>query len=274
MTPLYIIAPIVTVAAAVRSTWSPCGWSMLSTLTPLTERARGHRYGATVAWFIAGSTLGGAALGGAAALGALAVSAWAAPLAAGTSVGLAVAAAVLALVAAWDGGVGRPALPHHRRQVNEQWLDEFRPWVYAAGFGLQIGTGLATYIMTAGVYAVVALGSLSGSPLAALGLGVVFGAARGAAVLVSRSADTPPRLAALHRRFAAIEEPVRRAVIAVYAAGAVGTLATAPGSSTALGAGWVLTALALALAAVGVAGNGRLARRPSTPVLDDGLGRT
>ena len=54
---------VAAVAAAIRSTWSPCGLSMLSTLTPLAERSRGHRYAVTATWFVLGATLGGATLG-------------------------------------------------------------------------------------------------------------------------------------------------------------------------------------------------------------------
>ena len=50
-------------AAAVRSTWSPCGQSMLSQITPFTERARHHRFGVTAGWFVVGSVVGGATLG-------------------------------------------------------------------------------------------------------------------------------------------------------------------------------------------------------------------
>ena len=61
MSPVLIVGAAVTVVvAAVRSTWSPCGWSMLSTITPLTERGRGHRFGATASWFVGGAVLGGA----------------------------------------------------------------------------------------------------------------------------------------------------------------------------------------------------------------------
>ena len=67
---------VVAVAAATRSTWSPCGVSMLSTVTPLAERGRGHRFGATAGWFVAGALAGGICLGAvgaglAAAVGAL-----------------------------------------------------------------------------------------------------------------------------------------------------------------------------------------------------------
>ena len=58
-----IVASGVAVAAAVRSTWSPCGLSMLSTITPFGERAKGHSYRATAGWFVVGATVGGATLG-------------------------------------------------------------------------------------------------------------------------------------------------------------------------------------------------------------------
>jgi len=53
----------VALGAAVRSTWSPCGQSMLSQITPFTERARNHHFGVTAGWFVAGSVAGGATLG-------------------------------------------------------------------------------------------------------------------------------------------------------------------------------------------------------------------
>ena len=53
------VASLVALAAAVRSTWSPCGLSMLSTITPLSEQAKGHSYRSTAAWFVLGATVGG-----------------------------------------------------------------------------------------------------------------------------------------------------------------------------------------------------------------------
>ncbi len=47
------LGAVIAIAAAARSTWSPCGLSMLSTITPLAERSRGHRFGVTASWFIA-----------------------------------------------------------------------------------------------------------------------------------------------------------------------------------------------------------------------------
>ena len=60
---LVVLASVVAVAAAIRSTWSPCGLSMLSTITPLAERGRSHRYASTAAWFVVGAVARRATLG-------------------------------------------------------------------------------------------------------------------------------------------------------------------------------------------------------------------
>ena len=57
------VAIVVAFVGGVRSTWSPCGISMLSTITPLAEKGRGHRWGATATWYLVGSVAGGATLG-------------------------------------------------------------------------------------------------------------------------------------------------------------------------------------------------------------------
>ena len=93
-------------------------------------------------------------------------------------------------------------LPTHRRQVNERWLDRYRPWVYGAGFGWQIGCGLATYITTAAVYLMIVLGALTGTPMVALAVGTGFGVIRGLAVLLTRHVTGPAELRSFHRRFA------------------------------------------------------------------------
>ena len=156
-------AALLAVAVAVRSTWSPCGLSMLSTVTPLAERGRGHRFAATAAWFIVGAIAGGATLGAGAAL--LAFGMAAVDLSSDVTVALAALAATVAFAA--DLRLFGFRLPMHTRQVDEVWLGKYRPWVYGVGFGWQIGVGLATYIMTAGVYLLIVLAALSASPTAA-----------------------------------------------------------------------------------------------------------
>jgi hypothetical protein len=212
---LVIGAIAVAVAAAARSTWSPCGLSMLASITPLAETGRGNRYRTTAAWFVAGATLGGATLG--AVMGALAVVGSALPTAWLLPLGLCAALVTLA----GELGVLGFKLPIHRRQVNERWLDQFRPWVYGAGFGWQIGSGLATYIMTPAVYLMIVLAALSGAPLAALAVGTGFGLVRGLSVLLGRRITDPVSLAAFHRAFHRAEPIVVRIVVAAEALVAV-----------------------------------------------------
>lgn len=192
-----VTTAVVAVAAAVRSTWSPCGLSMLATVTPLAERSRGHRYAATATWFALGSLVGGLALGALGAAGAAAVRALGPTATTATTV----AAVCCLLGAASDSGIGGFRLPVHHRQVNERWLDRFRPWVYGSGFGFQIGCGLATYIMTAAVYLVLLLGALTAVPWVAVALGGLFGLVRGMAVLAGRRIVTSEQLRAFHLRF-------------------------------------------------------------------------
>lgn len=219
MPTVVVLAAVVAVAAAVRSTWSPCGLSMLSTITPFGERGRGHRYGVTAAWFIVGAVLGGATMGGVAA-GLAALIAVAGP---GPAVLLGGAAVAAAAGAAIDAGAFGEVVPLWRRQVDDGWLGRYRSWAYGIGFGWQIGAGLATYIMTAAVFVTVVLAALTASPWAAVGVGCGFGLVRGAAVLLTAGASTPDRLRALHRRLSALGPAVRWAVIGVQAA--VGVIA-------------------------------------------------
>ena len=186
---LVVLTSVVAVAAAIRSTWSPCGLSMLSTITPIVQRGRNHRYYSTATWFVLGAVLGGATLGLGTAL--LALGAGALDLSATEALGL---SAVLAAVSiASDLKLGGFRLPSHTRQVNEAWLDQFRSWVYGSGFGWQIGVGLATYVTTSAVYLMIAMAALTGSPVVAFAVATGFGlvAARG----VRRSPRHHPRAA-------------------------------------------------------------------------------
>lgn len=230
---LIVLALVGAGAAGVRSSWSPCGRSMLSTITPLAERARRSSFGATASWFMAGALLGGACLGAVLWAGASAVAA-----AAPSAMVVGAVALASAVVACASDSAARFTLPIHRRQVNELWLDRFRPWVYGAGFGWQIGSGFATYIVGATLYLSVMLAVLTGKPAVALAAGVIFGAVRGVAVLAGRRITSPTALVAFHRRFDALERPVRRAVVAweLATCSAVLGAVVAAGSSAFLGA--------------------------------------
>ena len=196
--PIAVAVLLLIAAAAARGTWSPCGLSMISAINPFSERSRGHRYGWTVAWFVAGSLVGGAVLGALGALGAAGLAAVGLPAA--LVCGLAAGCCLLA--AAGDADRVPFHLPLIPRQVNERWLSGYRRWFYASGFGAQIGFGLVTYVMTAAVYLVPVLGALSGSPVFALSCGLAFGLVRGLAILLTATVRSPGRLRELHRRLA------------------------------------------------------------------------
>jgi MFS family permease len=238
------LAVFTAVAAAVRSTWSPCGVSMLSAITPLSERGRGRRFGATASWFVIGSVVGGATLGAGAA-GLAAAASWASL--SRTSV-LVIAAACAALTAIADAGWLGVRLPRHTRQVNEDWISRYRGWACGVGFGWQIGVGLSTFIVTPAVYLMIALAALTASPLAALAVCGLFGLVRGLAILLGVRITSPQALVAFHRRFEQARLPVRRAVIASQFVVAVSAGAAATSSSAAVVA--VATAVLMALAAI------------------------
>lgn len=209
-----MLASVVAVAAAIRSTWSPCGLSMLSTITPLGESGRRNRWAVTATWFIAGAVLGGATLG----IGAAVLAAGVAlvDLPAGDALGLAAPLAAVAIAS--DLGLGGFRLPAHTRQVNEAWLDQYRSWVYGGAFGWQIGVGLATYVTTAAVYLMLALAALTASPLAAFLIVAGFGLLRGLAVLLGARLTSPQHLVDLHRRLAELLPTAQSAVVLVEVA--------------------------------------------------------
>lgn len=169
---------------------------MLSSITPLTESGRGHRYWATVTWFIMGAVLGGLTLGMVAALGAFAVASLG--LSTSASAGLVLLAGIVTLAS--DLRVGGFHLPENPRQVERTWLDRYRSWVYGLGFGWQLGVGVATFVMSASVYLTVVAAAATGEPLLAIAIVTMFGLMRGLAILPASGVRTPADLGELHRR--------------------------------------------------------------------------
>ncbi len=183
---------------------------MLSSITPLGERGRGNRWGTTVAWFVAGSALGGAVLG--AVLG-LAGEGLAHLLSDG---GRLVVLVVLAAAAAAIDTARRPGwLPGWRRQVDERWMDQYRPWVYGFGWGAQLGAGVLTIATSASTYLVLAVAVLIGSLPAGVALAATFGLVRGLTLLTGRRLTSPAALRSFHQR---MQQHRRLAASAVVAA--------------------------------------------------------
>ena len=199
---------------------------MLSSISPLGERARSSRWWVTTAAYLLGSAAGGLALGAVASLlGALVPegvrsSSW--------SLGFVALLLLVGLV--YDSQRGRLDLPSWRRQVDEQWLTRYRGWVYGVGFGAQLGFGLVTIITSATTYAVVLLAALGGELRVGLAIGATFGVVRALPSLLMRGVDDR---AALHTVFGRLEGWANSArIVARVALGvaAAALLAVAVGS--------------------------------------------
>jgi hypothetical protein len=198
-----VLAILVALIAAIRSAWSPCSLSMLSSLTPFGEASRGNRYAVAATAFIGSALLGGLCLGLALSVPALAIDAFGVTPATASAV-VAIAAGVT--VAADFGVVKTPRIP---RQVDESWFGQFRPWVYGLGYGWQIGVGLATYVMTNAVYLMLVVAAMTGDPWVAICIGAIFGGVRGLTLLVGWRLVDPGRIRNLHRRLDALEPTSR-----------------------------------------------------------------
>lgn len=170
---------------------------MLSSISPLGERARHSRWWLTTTAYLLGSLAGGLALGGlAATLGALV------PDAVRTSRWTLLVVAALLVVGLVLDLRNQRSVPSWRRQVDEQWLTRYRGWVYGVGFGAQLGFGLVTIITSTTTYAAALLAMLTGHLGAGLAIGATFGVVRALpSLLMARVVDR----ADLHRVFIRVE---------------------------------------------------------------------
>jgi hypothetical protein len=181
-------------AAGVTGAWSPCGFSMVETLAPHGYAVRLRITLAACLTFSLGALAGGAAtFGGLALLGEA--------LGAGGPTTLAVAAAV-ALVAAVGEARDARILPQVRRQVPESWRRRM-PVPLAAGlYGVLLGLGFTTFILTFAVWALAGVSVAAGDPGLGLAIGLAFGAGRLLPVIVLAPAGETEWGAAAHAAMA------------------------------------------------------------------------
>ena len=156
--------------AGATGSWSPCGFSMIETIG-----GRGRQTGPACATFALGAPLGGViTFGGLALLGAA--------LPGGRSA-LGVAAAIAIAGAALDAA-GVPIAPQIRRQVPEPWR-RVLPLSLATGlYGVLLGMGFTTYVLSFAVPALAAATVALGDPALGLALGLAFGVGRAAPIVV------------------------------------------------------------------------------------------
>lgn len=175
---------------------------MLTSISPLGERARGNRWPLTVTWLVAGTLVGAVTLG--AVLGAVGR---ALPVTLDESWRLSALVLAGLAAAAWDLKVRRFPI---RRQVNEDWLTAFRPWVYGWGYGLQLGAAVVTAVNTALVPMFMLAALLTRDPVSGMLVGAAFGAMRGLTVTLNRRVRNAPDLARLHHRLDDLAPRARR----------------------------------------------------------------
>ena len=185
---------------------------MLASITPLGERGRGQRWWLTVTAHVLGSTLGGAAIGAVMGLIGMLIE-----RAVGMTALTVLVAAVAVLGVLGDGVWNKPLLPSPHRQVNEDWLDSFRGWVYGVGFGFQLGLGVTTIITSGAVHVMLAAAALTASPALGAVVGGVFGLARGLTVLAMAGVDQPTALITRHRHMQELYPTARKAAVAAQA---------------------------------------------------------
>jgi hypothetical protein len=152
--------------AGLTGTWSPCGFSMIETIG-----GPGRRVGASCAAFAMGAIAGGVATFGMLAAAGQAVNAVGAR-------GLLVTAAALAVVGALGELRGAAIAPQIRRQVPEHWRRSLPLPVAAGLYGVLLGLGFTTFVLTFAVWALGAVTFAVGRPEVGVVVGIAFGAAR------------------------------------------------------------------------------------------------
>jgi hypothetical protein len=162
-------------AAGLTGAWSPCGFSMVDTLAPAGYAGRLRTSLIACATFTAGALVGGViTFGGLGLLGRA--------IGAGGS-GAAAVAAVVAVAAALGEARGVRIVPQVRRQVPESWR-RVLPVPLAAGlYGVLLGLGFTTFILTFAVWALAAVSVALGDPQLGAVLGLAFGIGRAVPVI-------------------------------------------------------------------------------------------
>jgi hypothetical protein len=175
---LLLLALVVAAAmVGATGTWSPCGLSMIETIGP-----GGHAGGVATTLAAAATFAPFALLGGALTFGLLGLVG-SLLAGAGSTFAYAIAAAIAA-AAAYAEARGMPIVPQVRRQLPVGWRGRLPMPLAAAGYGVLLGLGFTTFVLSYGVWALIAVSLVLGDPLAGLAIGLAFGAGRALPIVV------------------------------------------------------------------------------------------
>jgi hypothetical protein len=244
--------------AGLTGTWSPCGFSMIETIANPRRRVA-----LSCSTFTVGCCVGGVATFG--------LLAWA-----GSHVGgaVVVVAGVLALAAALAEARNASIAPQIRRQVPEHWR-RILPLPVAAGlYGILLGLGFTTFVLTFAVWAVAALSFALGDPVAGVVAGTAFGLGRAVPVVSIAPLLHRPLGAAALDAMAQRPSLLRRTRLADACALALVVAALFAGSArgaTNIGTGADPSATGDLLAWARPDGTGLFLRDPAVPALGGSL---
>ena len=149
-------------------TFSPCGLSAIETIGPT-----GHTGGRRITWAACATFLPGAVVGGIITFGSLAALGELLHGAGGRTAYL--VAAGMAVLAAVLEVRGTRIVPQIRRQLPEHWRRVMPMPVAAALYGVLLGIGFTTFVLSFGVWALAGVSLAVGDPDLGLLLGVCFG---------------------------------------------------------------------------------------------------
>jgi hypothetical protein len=225
---LTVALAAVAAIAGLTGTWSPCGFSMIETI----GRPR-RRVLASCATFALGALAGGVATFAAIAAVGAAVRALAGGGAVLVAAGIAAAAAIAELR-------GAAIAPQIRRQVPEAWRRTLPLPLAGALYGVLLGLGFTTFVLTFAVWALAGVTFAVGDPLVGVAVGVAFGAGRALPIvtiapLVHRRLGV--RLLAMLAERPAVLRAVRVADAAALVVAAVALVASSADAATKIGVG-------------------------------------
>ena len=177
MSPLLLSLAGAALLIGLTGAWSPCGFSMVETIGLSGDGARRRTTIASCIAFAPGAVVGGiATFGLLSALGELVhgVGGRAAYL----------VAAAIAVAAAVAEARGTRIVPQIRRQLPERWRWTMPMPLAAALYGILLGLGFTTFVLSFGVWALAGISLALGDPAAGLVIGAAFGVGRALPVVL------------------------------------------------------------------------------------------
>jgi hypothetical protein len=211
-------------------TFSPCGLSAIDTIGPT-----GHTGGRRITAAACATFLPGAVAGGLLTFGSLAVLGDLLHGAGGRAAY--VVAAAIALLAAVLEARGTRIVPQIRRQLPEHWRRVMPMPLAAALYGVLLGLGFTTFVLSFGVWALAGVSLAVGDPSLGLLLGAAFGIGRAIPIVVLAplaGSDAGVRATELMCERESVYTGLRRGDAAALMLVAV-ALVVAPGSAGAIG---------------------------------------